>query len=106
MKKIIFLSVAMLLFLTLVPAPLKAAADNLLPSKDLTESVESTDSELLLSRLTEIDELDKSNLSSAEKKDLRKEVRNIKNALEINGDGVYLSVGALILIVVLLILLL
>lgn len=96
----------MLLFLAFVPIQLKAGTDIDPPVKDLTETFESSDADVLLARLNEIDGLDKSNLTSSEKKDLRKEVREIKNTLELNGNGVYLSVGALILVIVLLILLL
>ena len=57
-----------------------------------------------LDRLEEIKEMDKSDLSRVEKKELRKEVRTIKADLKSTGNGVYLSVGAIIIIVLLLIL--
>ncbi len=59
-----------------------------------------------LARLDEIKTIDKSTLTSPEKKELRKEVRAIKASLKSTGNGVYLSVGAIIIIVLLLILLL
>ena len=56
-------------------------------------------------RLEEIRDMDKSKLSRKEKKALRAEVKAIKKeAADISG-GVYLSVGAIILIVLLIILL-
>jgi len=55
-------------------------------------------------RLIEIKNMDKSNLSQAEKKDLRKEVKGLKK--EARHAGIYLSVGAIIIIILLLILLL
>ncbi len=55
-------------------------------------------------RLTEIDNLDKSNLSSSEKKELRKEVKSLKK--EARNGGVYISVGGAIIIILLLVLLL
>ncbi len=55
-------------------------------------------------RLIEIRDMDKSNLSQAEKKDLRKEVKGLKK--EARHAGIYLSVGAIIIIILLLILLL
>ena len=61
---------------------------------------------VMFTRLEEIKKIDKSTLSSVEKKELRKEVRSIKKALRSSGNGVYLSVGAIIIIVLLLILLL
>jgi hypothetical protein len=45
-------------------------------------------------------------MKSAEKKSMRKEVKAINHRLHSIGGGVYLSVGAVILIVVLLIVLL
>jgi hypothetical protein len=59
-----------------------------------------------LVRLNEINAMDKSKLSHADKKALRKEVRTIKSELASNNGGVYLSVGAIIIIILLLILLL
>jgi len=59
-----------------------------------------------LERLDEIKAIDKSTLTSSEKKALRKEVRVIKSSLRDSNSGIYLSVGAIIIIVLLLILLL
>lgn len=61
---------------------------------------------VLLNRLEEIKAMDKSSLNFSEKKALRKEVRAINSAIKSHGDGVYLSVGAIIIIILLLILLL
>jgi Mor family transcriptional regulator len=58
----------------------------------------------MMNRLEEIKEIDKSSLSSSEKKELRKEVRDIKRKTV--GNGIYLSTGAAIIIVLLLIILL
>ncbi len=63
-------------------------------------------------RISEIKAMDKSNLSSAERKELRVELRDMrKEARAISssdgmGGGVYLSVGAIIIIILLLILIL
>jgi hypothetical protein len=62
--------------------------------------------EVLLQRLDDIDRLDKSDLKSAEKKALRKEVRSIKGQLDAMGGYVYISGAAIVLIVILLIILL
>ena len=43
----------------------------------------------------------KHDLSRAEKKDLRKEVKEIKKELKATGNGIYLSVGAIIIIILL-----
>ncbi len=60
-------------------------------------------SQQLMNRLIEIRDMDKSNLTRTEKKELRKEVKEIKKEAR---RGVYLSVGAIIIIILLLILLL
>ena len=60
----------------------------------------------LLLRLNEIKNMDKSNLSSSEKKALRKELRTMKHQARNSGGGVYLTIGALLIVIVLLILLL
>ncbi len=57
-------------------------------------------------RLVQIQNMDKSALSSQEKKVLRKEVRAMKAEARESGGGIYLSIGAVILIIVLLIILL
>lgn len=56
------------------------------------------------SRLIEIRNMDKTNLTRSEKKDLRKEVKSLRR--ESRNGGIYLSVGAIIIIILLLILLL
>lgn len=60
----------------------------------------------LTNRLEEIKALDKRELSKEEKKALRKEVRETKKELAAISGGVYLSIGAILLIALLLILLL
>lgn len=60
----------------------------------------------LLLRLDQIKAMDKSTLTSVEKKNLRKEVKEIKKELKVVSGGVYLSIGAVIIIILLLILLL
>ena len=61
---------------------------------------------IMINRLEEIKAMDKSSMTSVEKKELRKEVRTIKANLKASNNGVYLSVGAIIIIILLLILLL
>ena len=59
-----------------------------------------------LERLKEIKAMDKSQMTSSEKKALRKEVKTIRASLRDGNGGIYLSIGAIIIIVLLLILLL
>lgn len=70
------------------------------------KAAEDAKTEVLLNRLKEIKDMDKSNLSRAEKKELRKEVKEIKATMKASSNGVYLSVGAIIIIILLLILIL
>lgn len=71
-------------------------------SKPMAESSANT----LVLRLDEINSIDKSSLSRAEKKELRGEVKSIEKQLREGGGGIYLSVGAIIIIILLLIILL
>ena len=59
-----------------------------------------------LARLDEINAMDKSTLTRSEKRALRKEVKAINASLKSNGNGLYLSLGAIIIILILLIILL
>ncbi len=57
-------------------------------------------------RVNEIRAMDKSNLTRADKRALRAELRSLKAESNSNGGGVYLSLGAIIIIILLLILIL
>ena len=57
-------------------------------------------------RVAEIKAMDKSQLSKAERKDLRMELKSDKQEARAMGGGIYLSVGALIIIILVLILIL
>lgn len=60
----------------------------------------------LVNRLKEIRDMDKSDLTSSERRALRKEVKEMKKEVKRDSKGIYLSVGAIIIIILLLILLL
>ncbi len=58
-------------------------------------------------RVQEIKSMDKSNLTKAERKELKKELRQMnQQTRQMLGGGVYLSVGAIIIIILVLIILL
>jgi hypothetical protein len=106
MKKITLYLMTMIALLSFMPNSSMAGNENTTVPTEKVEKVESAEAQAMISRLEEIKAMDKSSMSSKEKKALRKEVRSIKKSLtEING-GVYLSVGAIIIIILLLILLL
>lgn len=76
------------------------------PAKQLTEQQQAQVQEIQR-RVEEIRSMDKSDLTRQERKELRTELREMKQqANAISGGGVYLSVGAIIIIILLLILIL
>ena len=105
MKKITFYLMMMILSLSVVPTQMLAAVKNPTSVSNTPKEVPA-EVKVLLNRLDEIKAMDKSSLNASEKKELRKEVRAIKAELKSTGNGVYLSVGAIIIVILLLILLL
>ncbi|MEP6951540.1 MAG: hypothetical protein ABI863_19775 [Ginsengibacter sp.] len=101
LKKIIPLFV-LAMSLTLV---MPAFAADVTPAIN-TEKPNEARAQQLVTRLKEIRDMDKSSLTSSEKKALRKEVKEMKKEVRRNQNGIYLSVGAIIIIILLLILLL
>lgn len=108
MKKIVFCLMASCFSLTFIPLQLNAttAEPTSVPAQKPAEPAIPAEAKTLLLRLDEIKAKDMSKLTVTEKKKLRKEVKSIKYELRNIGGGVYLSVGAIILIVILLIVLL
>lgn len=106
MKKIVFCVMAAMLSMTFIPLQTNASTSE--PATSLVDPVssESAEVKLLELRLAEIKAMDRSELNASEKKALKKEVKSIKHNLKEMGDGVYLSVGALVLLAILLIVLL
>lgn len=106
MKKIVFCLMAVVLSMTFLPLQSNGATSE--PASTLVDPKpsESAEVKLLELRLAEIKAMDRSEMKASEKKSLRKEVKSINNKLKEMGDGVYLSVGALILLAILLIVLL
>ena len=97
---------AAILSLTFIPLQLKASTTDEPSSLPAPKPSESAEAKTLELRLTEIKALDKKELSASEKKSLRKEVKSINNRLREIGGGVYLSVAAIVLIIILLVVLL
>jgi hypothetical protein len=73
--------------------------------KPLTSTEQARVNELV-GRLDEIKAMDIEHMSKSEKKALRKEVKEIKREVNALSGGVYISIGALLVIILLLILLL
>lgn len=98
---------AMLVFLTVssVSSPLFATEKDSIVATATTKEVPA-DVSKLLTRLDEIKAMDKTALNRSEKKELRKEVRAIKSELKEKRHGIFLSIGAFIIIILLLVILL
>ena len=106
MKKLAICLVMTCLSLTLVPLQLNAAAKSDPTSVPAPKPSESAEVKALELRLNEINAMDKSKMKAAEKKNLRREVKSINHKMRDIGGGVYLSAGAVILIVILIVVLL
>lgn len=105
MKKTIFLVLVIMLSLSAtVSAATKSPEKNAIPVK-----TENKLSEEELSRLNrrveEIRDMDKTTLSAKEKRELRKELKEIKEDLRRDGGYVYIGAGTIILIIILVVLL-
>ena len=106
MKKLTLSILTVFMSMTFQPAVGIAAAKESTTISSETKEKEAAEAEVLLSRLNEIKAMDKSDMSSMEKKELRSEVKVTKERLKDIGGGVYLSAGAVIIILLVLIILL
>jgi len=105
MKKVSNYLTALLLAILLVPAQLFAAPAVVGSTAPVSPTNEAAKVEAMVTRLNEIKDMDKSDMTRSEKRELRKEVRAVKDSVN-NSGGVYISVGAIIIIILLLIILL
>lgn len=107
MKKVSNYLNALLLVILLAPVQLFATPFDAVRPMPITPASEAAVKlEVMIARLNEINDMDKSNLGAAERKKLRKEVRSLEDSVKSSEGGVYISVGAAIIIVLLLIILL
>jgi hypothetical protein len=105
MKTIKRLQKTIFIFMLAIVLPIQSGAmatDTVNNSKAISE--ESTTR--MMNRLEEIKAMNRNDMTRESKKALRKEVKSIKKEMATAGRGVYLSVGAVIIIVLLLILIL
>ncbi|MBP6184296.1 MAG: hypothetical protein KA479_05100 [Saprospiraceae bacterium] len=106
MKKFITACAMALLVLATTATSMQGAViakESNVPSPKPTPSPEA---QVIMSRLDVIKSMDKSEMSSLEKKELRNETRNLKKELKRANGGIYFSAGAIIVIIILLIILL
>jgi hypothetical protein len=102
MKKLLLCSFAAMLAFTFIPNEVKASNGPITSELPADPAAAKT---ILTDRLDEIKSMDKSAMSFNEKQALRKEVRSIDKTLHDGYGGIYISVGALIIIILLLIIL-
>ena len=104
MKKAALYLMIFLISVSIIPTSAYAAEKNSTtisnPPKEVPAEVQ-----VMLDRLKEIKAMDKSDMNRSEKKALRKEVRAINAGLRTSGNGIYLSLGAILIIILLIILL-
>jgi len=103
MKRINILLMAVMAFALFSTASVQAEGNNKVGTKP---KMPESEMKVLVDRLEEIKTMDRSLMNRSEKKELRSEVREINEEIKRDGGGVYLSIGALLLVIVLLILLL
>ena len=107
MKRIFVAALIMLLCLNSITA--KAEDKKTLKARIENMSAEQKEARIVQMKLRvdEIKNMDKSSLTREERKDLRKELRDLnQEAKAISSGGIYLSTAAIIIIILLLILLL
>ncbi|MCH7397456.1 hypothetical protein MM236_05630 [Belliella sp. DSM 107340] len=102
MKKITYFLSIMFLFMAF--APTANAKDSKKEKEELTVDQQQRLDEINL-RVEEIKSLDFADMTKAERKEVRKELKEMKVEAKEMGNGVYLSVGAIIIILLILILL-
>lgn len=92
------------LFFAMTFAFMGPAFANEIPAIPVNETPKEILAKQIKTRLMEIKTMDKSDLTKAEKNELKKEVKELRKQAKTNG--IYLSVGAIIIIILLLILIL
>jgi hypothetical protein len=105
MKKITFILFSVSLLLFAFPTNINADNVKIFNNQRTLKLAEKQSAQVLITRLFEIKKLEKSNLTIKEKNKLRLEVNKINTELKTIGDGIYLSLGTLVVILILLIIL-
>ncbi len=103
-RKIVQIAAFLLLFSLTTSAQTSAVKSD--PAQQSAATTEESRSRQLMDRLDNIKKMDRSTLTSSERKDLRKEVKDIRKETKAASGGVYLSVGAILLVILVLILIL
>jgi hypothetical protein len=104
-KKLLRIAPLALLMAIAIPASSAIIVPDVSPASHSAKT-EDPRAQQLIQRLEDIRDMNKSELTGSEKKDLRQEVKGIKREMKTIKGGVYLSAGAIIIVILLLILLL
>ena len=102
MKKIAYFLSVMFLFTAFAPA---AMAKDVKKEKSELTAEEQLRLEEINNRVEEIKALDFADMTKAERKEVKSELKEMRAEAKAMGNGVYLSVGAIIIILLILILL-
>ena len=100
MRKLTFYAI-MIVMMFATTTTLRAENEKAPDAKEPTE-ITDAQTQVLVDRLHEIKAMDMKSLNAAQKKELRKEVREIKS--ELKANGVYISVGLLLVILLIVLL--
>lgn len=104
MKKTVFIALFAMLSLSAVPAFATKNSESAPVATEAKNTLTEEEINYYKTRIEEIRDMDKSELTASEKKELREELKEIKSTLRSNG--VYFYVGGSTLIIIILILLL
>jgi len=96
----------LMIFALSAPATFGSSSKSKNPTSDKMENKMSAEEvSRLTKRVEEIRDMDKSDLTVTEKRELRKELKTTKENVRKNGGYIYVSAGTVILIIILIILL-
>jgi cytochrome c-type biogenesis protein CcmH/NrfG len=103
MKKTIF--IALLAIFSLSAAPVFAAKTSANATTEATTKLTEEEVSNYRARVEEIREMDKSELSSTEKKELKSELKDIKETMRKDGSYIYIGGSTLLVIIIILLIL-
>ncbi len=104
MKKFTFGLLAVLMFLAFTPVEATAETDDNAKTEVAMEASDQEKADVMIDRLYEIMDMNIKSLDGPDKEKLRNEVMSIKDKLQ-QLNGIYISAGALIIIILLILLL-
>jgi len=109
MRKIIFLGILMIFTLSSTMSfanttKAKSATENSVTAATADKKLSADEIAVLNARITEIRHMDKSEMTTLEKRELKTEMKGIKENVRKNGEIIYISGGTLLLIVLIIVL--